>query len=69
PIKNLGLHTVPVALHPEVEVNVTINIARSPEEAERQARGEAVTTREETNLDDLGLEVGAALAEAGDVEL
>ncbi len=69
PIKTIGLHTVPVTLHPEVEVKVTINVARSPEEAERQARGEAVTTREETNLDDLGLEVGAALAEAGDVEL
>ena len=69
PIKTLGLHTVPVALHPEVEVTVTANIARSPEEAERQARGEAVTAREETNLDDLGLEVGAALADAGDVEL
>jgi large subunit ribosomal protein L9 len=65
PIKTIGLHNVPVALHPEVEVQVTINVARSPEEAERQARGEAVTTREETNLDDLGLEVGAALAEAG----
>ena len=65
PIKTIGLHTVPVALHPEVEVKVTINVARSPEEAERQARGESVTTREETNLDDLGLEVGAALAEAG----
>ena len=65
PIKTLGLHTVPVSLHPEVEVRVTINIARSPEEAERQARGESVSTRDETNLDDLGLEVGAALAEAG----
>jgi large subunit ribosomal protein L9 len=65
PIKALGLHTVPVSLHPEVEVTVTVNVARSPEEAERQARGESVTTREETNLDDLGLEVGAALAEAG----
>ena len=65
PIKTLGLHTVPVSLHPEVEVKVTINVARSPEEAERQARGETVTTREETNLDELGLEVGAALAEAG----
>ncbi|HEV2558489.1 MAG TPA: 50S ribosomal protein L9 [Microvirga sp.] len=64
PIKSLGLHTVPVTLHPEVEVQVTINVARSPEEAERQARGEQVTTREETNLDDLGLEVGAALADA-----
>jgi large subunit ribosomal protein L9 len=65
PLKTLGMHSVPVSLHPEVEVKVTINIARSPEEAERQARGETVTTREETNLDDLGLEVGAALAEAG----
>jgi len=68
PIKALGLHTVPVSLHPEVEVRVTVNVARSPEEAERQARGETVTTREETNLDDLGLEVGAALAEAGGEE-
>ncbi|GGC74256.1 50S ribosomal protein L9 [Chelatococcus reniformis] len=70
PIKTLGLHQVPVSLHPEVEVHVTINVARSAEEAERQSRGEEVTVREETNLDDLGLEVGAALAEAGDnVEL
>ena len=69
PIKTLGLHSVPVTLHPEVEVTITVNVARSPEEAERQARGESVTTREETNLDDLGLEVGAALAEAaGDDE-
>jgi large subunit ribosomal protein L9 len=64
PIKSLGLHTVPVVLHPEVDITVAINVARSPEEAERQARGETVTTREETNLDDLGLEVGAALADA-----
>ena len=69
PIKTLGLHTVPVSLHPEVEVSVTLNVARSPEEAERQTRGEDIFTREENNLDDLGLEVGAALAEAGDVEL
>jgi large subunit ribosomal protein L9 len=70
PIKALGLHPVPVALHPEVEVQVTINVARSPEEAERQARGESVLAREEFDLDELGLEVGAALAEAGDrVEL
>ncbi len=64
PIKTIGLHQVPVHLHPEVEATVTINVARSPEEAERQARGESVLTREETNLDDLGLEVGAALAES-----
>ena len=64
PIKTLGLHVVPVELHPEVEAKVTINVARSPEEAERQAKGEAVLTREETSLDELGLEVGAALAES-----
>lgn len=65
PIKTLGLHTVPVVLHPEVSVTVTVNVARSAEEAERQAQGENVTAREEFDLDDLGLEVGAALAEAG----
>jgi large subunit ribosomal protein L9 len=65
PIKNLGLHQVSVVLHPEVSANVTINVARSVEEAERQARGENVLEREEDNLDDLGLEIGAALAEAG----
>ena len=68
PIKTLGLHTVPVVLHPEVEVSVTVNVARSPEEAERQARGEEVTTRDELDLDELGLEVGAALAEGGEEE-
>jgi len=69
PIKALGLHDVPVHLHPEVDVKIVVNVARSAEEAERQAKGETVTTREETSIDDLGLEVGAALAEAGDVEL
>ena len=39
PIKSIGLHNVAVNLHPEVQVNVTINIARSAEEAERQAAG------------------------------
>ncbi len=65
PIKTLGLHKTPVRLHPEVEAHVTMNVARSPEEAERQAKGEELTVREETSMDDLGLEVGAALAEAG----
>jgi large subunit ribosomal protein L9 len=65
PIKTLGMHAIPVHLHPEVEAKITVNVARSPEEAERQARGEELTVREETSMDDLGLEVGAALAEAG----
>ena len=42
PIKTLGLATVRVVLHPEVSIPVTVNVARSPEEAERQARGERV---------------------------
>lgn len=70
PLKNLGLQEVIIRLHPEVEITVTVNVARSEEEAERQARGEEAIVREETSLDDLGLEVGAALADAdGDVEL
>lgn len=43
PIKTLGLHEVMLRLHPEVEVTVTINVARSEDEAKRQARGEDVT--------------------------
>jgi large subunit ribosomal protein L9 len=41
-IKTIGLFTLPVILHPEVKVNITINVARSEDEAERQARGEDV---------------------------
>ena len=44
---------------------MTINVARSPEEAERQAKGEELNeSSEETSMDDLGLEIGAALAES-----
>ena len=39
PIKAIGVSTVKVALHPEVSVTVTVNVARSPEEAELQAKG------------------------------
>jgi large subunit ribosomal protein L9 len=42
PIKTLGLVRVRVVLHPEVSMPVTVNVARSTEEAEKQARGEAV---------------------------
>jgi large subunit ribosomal protein L9 len=44
PIKMLGVHEVKLKLHAEVSVTVTINIARSADEAERQARGENVVT-------------------------
>jgi large subunit ribosomal protein L9 len=39
PIKAIGVNTVKVALHPEVSVSITVNVARSPEEAELQAQG------------------------------
>ena len=46
PIKTIGLTNVAIALHPEVEVTITLNVARSTDEAERQARGETLTTAE-----------------------
>jgi large subunit ribosomal protein L9 len=45
PIKAIGVHQVPVALHPEVEIMVTVTVARSADEAERLARGEDVMSR------------------------
>ena len=43
PIKMIGLYQVPVSLHPEVEVTVSLTVARSADEAERLKRGEDVT--------------------------
>ncbi len=42
PIKELGLHAVAVILHPEVEVEIFLNVARSEEEAELQASGKSI---------------------------
>jgi large subunit ribosomal protein L9 len=42
PIKELGLHQLAVRLHPEVEVKIVMNVARSPEEAELQASGKSI---------------------------
>ena len=60
PIKAIGLHSVSIALHPDVETLITVNVARSDDEAERQARGEDLTSgpvdepeeTTETNHDD-----------------
>jgi len=46
PIKAIGLTNVVIALHPEVEVTITLNIARSADEAERQAKGEKLDSLE-----------------------
>ncbi len=70
-IKAIGLFTLPVVLHPEVRVNITINVARSEDEAERQARGENVlaerTEQEEAvaAAEDM-FEEGAAPAQDGE---
>jgi large subunit ribosomal protein L9 len=46
PIKTIGLHVIPVSLHPEIEVTITANVARSAAEGERQAAGEDLTVRD-----------------------
>ena len=45
PIKSIGQYKVPLALHPEIEVSVSVIVARSNDEAERIKRGEDVTVR------------------------
>jgi large subunit ribosomal protein L9 len=45
-IKAIGMHEVLITLHPEVEVPITVNVARSTDEAERQARGEDLSRPE-----------------------
>ncbi|PLX39226.1 MAG: 50S ribosomal protein L9 [Hyphomicrobiales bacterium] len=47
PIKTIGLHSVQIILHPEVDATVTVNVARSEDEATRQAHGEDLTQRDE----------------------
>ena len=51
-IKTLGLHPVRVALHPEVAVSVSVNVAQSPEEAEMQEKGVDPMRRELERADD-----------------
>jgi len=54
PIKSLGIYALSVVLHPEVTSSISVNVARTADEAERQARGEDVTTEvldDEENID------------------
>ena len=51
PIKTIGIHQIEIMLHPEVVVPVAINVARSPDEAERQAAGEDVLAREDERFE------------------
>jgi len=72
-IKTIGLFPISVVLHPEVRVQVTVNVARTEDEAERQARGEDVlaerTEAEEAVADaEAMFEEGAAPAAEGTEE-
>ncbi|HVY03577.1 MAG TPA: 50S ribosomal protein L9 [Caulobacterales bacterium] len=66
PIKALGMHPLRVRLHPEVSVTITLNVARSQDEAERQARGEnviaAAAADERALADEQAKEIAAAAA-------
>jgi large subunit ribosomal protein L9 len=64
PIKNIGQYKVPVALHPEVEVTVIVNVARNADEAERLARGEDVTVRREQTDEETAAEEAKKAAAA-----
>ena len=63
PIKTVGVHSVPLHLHAEVAVTITVNVARSDDEAERQAKGEDLTVQ--TFDDEAAAEFAAGQAEAG----
>jgi large subunit ribosomal protein L9 len=66
PIKTIGKHKIAIAVHPEVEVGVTVTVARSTDEAERINRGEDISTRQEDQ--DAAAEALAAAGEFFDPE-
>jgi len=74
PIKELGLHSVTVRLHPEVDASIELNVARSPEEAELQAAGKSVAelaaeaeAEAEFEIAELFDDIGAAAADDDDL--
>ncbi|WP_394177259.1 50S ribosomal protein L9 [Yoonia maritima] len=74
-IKDLGLHDVSVNLHPEVNATITLNVARSTEEAELQAAGKSIAelaaeeeAAAEFEIQELFDDIGSAADEFGDDE-
>ncbi|KNG95302.1 50S ribosomal protein L9 [Pseudaestuariivita atlantica] len=74
PIKELGLHTVLITLHPEVDCTITLNVARSPEEAELQASGKSIQelaaeeeAQAEFEIAELFDDIGAATSDDEDL--
>ncbi len=69
PIKELGIHTVTVSLHPEVEAQIELNVARSTEEAELQAQGVDVIEQAAEEEAQAELEIAELFDEIGAAEL
>lgn len=76
PIKELGLHDMDVVVHPEVTVVITVNVARSQDEAEIQASGKSIAelrAEEDAELDfeiqELFDDVGAAALDEDDLDI
>ena len=74
PIKALGLHTVTVRLHPEVEATIKLNVARSEEEAALQASGKSIQelaaeeeAAAEFEIQELFDDIGAAASDDDDL--
>jgi len=76
PVKELGLHPLKIVLHPEVSAEITINVARSKDEADLQARGKTIQdvraeedAAAEFDIQELFDDMGAAAADDLDVEV
>ena len=74
PIKDLGLHEMTVVLHPEVSATITVNVARSTEEAELQSSGKSIVdlaaeaeAEAEFEIAELFDDIGAAASEDDDL--
>ena len=65
PIKTIGQHKVPIALHPEVEVSISVIVARNEDEAGRIARGEDVTQLRELTEQEAAVIAAEAFFEPG----
>jgi len=63
PIKTIGLHRVPISLHPEVEVMINVTVARNADEAQRLARGEDITVVREEGEEATAAEAAEAFFE------
>lgn len=75
PIKELGLHSLTVSLHPEVDVKISLNVARSAEEAELQAQGKSIQelaaeaeAEAEFEIAELFDDIGSAGLDEDDIE-